>query len=135
MNTMTEHNYYTCDFCNKTFKDYEECAAHERRHKLDLLNGNVRLFSVMDGQLVEKKLDANGIDSFTLLYCADKDAWDNFQDIMCAEGFGDMNESVDYGSKYYAYDEFNGEWYDLVERMDEIVTLYSNLIDEVGEKG
>lgn len=135
MNTMTEHSYYSCDFCNKTFKNYEECTAHERQHKLDLLNGNVRLFAMMNGRLVEKKLDANGLDSFTLLYCANKDAWGNFQDIMREEGFEDMNESVEYGSKYYAYDELDSGWYDLVERMNEIKTLYSNLVNEVGEKG
>lgn len=132
---MTEHNYYTCDYCNKTFKDYEECGAHERQHRLDLLNGKIRLFGMRDGVFIEKTLDADGLDSFTFIYCADKGAWDSFQMILRAEGYNDMENDVQYRNKFFGYDECNSCWYDVIERMNDIETLYSNLVNKVGEKG
>lgn len=132
---MTEHNYYTCDFCNKTFKDYEECGEHERQHRFDLLNGKIRLFGMRDGTLIEKALDADGLDSFTFMYCTDKNAWDSFQMVLRAEGYNDMESDVQYHNKFFGYDEDNSCWYDVFERISDIETLYNNLVNEVGEKG
>lgn len=124
---MTEHSYYTCDFCGKQFDDATDCDRHELEHKAEKLKGKVRFFRKSHEEMVELPISPGSVDSVMYIYCADKETWEFLSEIFDEAGYCRPNEYCEYGSKFYAYDSDNYVWYDVVQQMNK----YQEILDSM----
>lgn len=125
---MTEHTFYTCDYCGKTFTNDFECNRHESEHKISELNGKVRFFKKDHEGMIELPISTDSVDSVRYIYCADKEMWEFLSEIFNEAGYCSPDEYCKYGSKFYAYDSDDFSWYDVVQRRNK----YQEILDSMG---
>lgn len=126
---MTEHSYYTCDFCGKHFNDAIDCDKHEFEHKVSKLRGEIRFFKKDHEKMVELPISPDSVDSVMYIYCADKETWEFLSEIFNEAGYCSPDEYCKYGSKFYAYDSDNFSWYDVAQQMNK----YQEILDSMNQ--
>lgn len=103
IDTMRTETIYICDYCGKTFDDYEECCIHEMEESAKELNG-VKFFDD-NGKRLPPNIDPEKI-YYIELTAENAKAVDKY---FKKNGYNPPSEEVDtrFGGQFYWIDD---EW-------------------------